>query len=124
VRTVLQNIEVLSAGTDIQKDAEGKPQQVQVVNLLVTPEQAQVMALASNETRIQLVLRNPLDTKVAPVQGTAMTNLFLDQNAPASKPKLTGRVAPAKPKAETFTVTVINGNTKTESQFAAPGGKQ
>ena len=82
------------------------------------------MALASNETRIQLVLRNPLDTKVAPVQGTAMTNLFLDQNAPASKPKLTGRVAPVKRKAETFTVTVINGSTKTESQFAAPGGKQ
>jgi pilus assembly protein CpaB len=124
VRTVLQNIEVLSAGTSIQKDAEGKPQQVQVINLLVTPEQAQVMALASNETRIQLVLRNPLDTKVASVQGTAMANLFLDQNAPASKPKLTGRVARAKTKPETFTVTVINGNTKTESQFAAPGGKQ
>jgi pilus assembly protein CpaB len=124
VRTVLQNIEVLSAGTDIQKDAEGKPQQVQVVNLLVTPEQAQVMALASNETRIQLVLRNPLDTKVAPVQGTAMTNLFLDQNAPASKPKLTGRVTAPKQKPEMFTVTVINGNTKTEDKFAAPGGKQ
>jgi len=124
VRTVLQNIEVLSAGTDIQKDAEGKPQQVQVVNLLVTPEQAQVLALASNETRIQLVLRNPLDTKVAPVEGTAMTNLFLDQNAPASKPKLTGRVAPRKPKEDTFTVTVINGTTKTEDKFASPGGKQ
>jgi len=124
VRTVLQNIEVLSAGTDIQKDAEGKPQQVQVVNLLVTPEQAQVLALASNETRIQLVLRNPLDTKVAPVEGTAMTNLFLDQNAPASKPKLTGRVAPRKPKEDSFTVTVINGATKTESKFATPGGKQ
>ncbi len=124
VRTVLQNIEVLSAGTDIQKDAEGKPQQVQVVNLLVTPEQAQVLALASNETRIQLVLRNPLDTKVAPVEGTAMTNLFVDQNAPASKPKLTGRVAVRKPKEDTFTVTVINGNTKTEDKFASPGGKQ
>jgi pilus assembly protein CpaB len=124
VRTVLQNIEVLSAGTDIQKDAEGKPQQVQVVNLLVTPEQAQVMALASNETKIQLVLRNPLDTKMAPVQGTAMTNLFLDQNAPASKPKLTGRVAAPKKTPEMFTVTVINGNTKTEDKFAAPGGKQ
>jgi pilus assembly protein CpaB len=35
-KTILQNIQVLSAGTDIQKDAEGKPQQVQVVNLLVT----------------------------------------------------------------------------------------
>jgi pilus assembly protein CpaB len=123
-RTLLQNIEVLSAGTDIQKDAEGKPQQVQVVNLLVTPEQAQVLALASTETRIQLVLRNPLDTKVAEVQGTAMTNLFLDQNAPASKPKLTGRVTPKKPKEDTFTVTVINGTTKTEDKFATPGGKQ
>ena len=124
VRTVLQNIEVLSAGTDIQKDAEGKPQQVQVVNLLVTPEQAQVLALASNETRIQLVLRNPLDTKVAPVEGTAMTNLFVDQNVPATKPKLTGRIAPRKPKEDTFTVTVINGATKTEDKFASPGGKQ
>jgi pilus assembly protein CpaB len=124
VRTLLQNIEVLSAGTDIQKDAEGKPQQVQVVNLLVTPEQAQVLALASNETRIQLVLRNPLDTKVAPVQGTAMTNLFLDQSAPASKPKLSGPVRPAKKAPEMWTVTVINGGTKTEDKFAAPGGKQ
>jgi pilus assembly protein CpaB len=124
VRTVLQNIEVLSAGTDIQKDAEGKPQQVQVVNLLVSPEQAQVLALASNETRIQLVLRNPLDQKVAPVQGTAMTNLFLEQSQPASKPKLTGPVRAPKKAAEEFHVTVINGSTKTDEKFAAPGGKQ
>ena len=40
-KTLLQNIEVLSAGTDFKKDAEGKPVQVQVVNLLVTPEQAE-----------------------------------------------------------------------------------
>lgn len=123
VRTVLQNIEVLSAGTDIQKDAEGKPQQVQVVNLLVTPEQAQVLALASNETRIQLVLRNPLDTKEVKVSGTAMTNLFAEQ-APPSKPKLTGPVRAPRPKNDTFTVTVINGSTKTDEKFAAPGGKQ
>jgi len=123
VRTVLQNIEVLSAGTDIQKDAEGKPQQVQVVNLLVTPEQAQVLALASNETRIQLVLRNPLDTKVAQVQGTAMTNLFNEQTPP-SKPKLSGPVKPKAKQPEMFTVTVINGSTKTDEKFAAPGGKQ
>ena len=124
VRTVLQNIEVLSAGTDIQKDAEGKPQQVQVVNLLVTPEQAQVLALASNETRIQLVLRNPLDTKEVKVQGTAMTNLFTEQAPPPSKPKLSGPVRAPKPKNDTFTVTVINGSTKTDEKFAAPGGKQ
>src|SRR3984957_9373732 len=62
VKTLLQNIEVLSAGTDIQKDGGGKPQQVRVVNLLVTPEQAEDLALASSQTRIQLILRNPLDT--------------------------------------------------------------
>ena len=61
MKTLLQNIEVLSAGTDIQKDAEGKPQQVQVVNLLVTPDQAELLSLASNQAKIQLVLRNPLD---------------------------------------------------------------
>jgi pilus assembly protein CpaB len=62
VKTLLQNIEVLSAGTNFQKDTEGKPVQVPVVNLLVTPEQAEVLSLASDQTTIQLILRNPPDT--------------------------------------------------------------
>ena len=91
VRTVLQNIEVLSAGTDIQKDAEGKPQAVRVVNLLVTPDQAQVLSLATglsvggSQGHIQLVLRNPLDTEVAQVAGTGVAQLFSDGVAPAKK---------------------------------------
>jgi len=97
---------------------------VSVVNLLVTPEQAQVLALASNETRIQLVLRNPLDNKTITVAGTQMTNLFADQAPPPSKPKLAGPVRVAKKAPDMFTVTVINGSTKTEDKFAAPGGKQ
>src|ERR1700689_1845796 len=64
VKTLLQNIQVLSAGTDIQKDGEGKPKPVQVVNLLVTPEQAEDLSLASNQTHIQLILRNPLDMQL------------------------------------------------------------
>jgi pilus assembly protein CpaB len=74
--TLLQNIEVLSAGQNIQKDAEGKPISVQVVNLLVTPEQAEKISLAQTNTQIQLVLRNPLDTKIAKTPGTAVLNLF------------------------------------------------
>src|SRR6185312_3344847 len=87
VKTLLQNIEVLSAGTNIQKDAEGKPVQVQVVNLLVTPKQAELLSLASNETRIQLVLRNPLDTETAKTSGIAMAGLFSDGNPPPPTPK-------------------------------------
>jgi len=109
----------------IQKDAEGKPQQVQVVNLLVTPEQAQVLALASNQTHIQLVLRNPLDTKIDPVQGSAMTNIFQDVAKAPVKTQLSGRVnKPVKPAPQMFSVVVINGAQRTEEKFATPEGKQ
>lgn len=122
-RTLLQNIEVLSAGQDIQKDAEGKPQSVQVVNLLVTPEQAQILALASNQMKIQLVLRNPLDTSTVTVPDTAMTNLFGGTKAP--QPKATS--APRKARAAApppFTITVLNGSTKSEEKFNTTGGQQ
>jgi pilus assembly protein CpaB len=75
-RTLLQNIEVLSAGQDFKKDAEGKPVAVQVVNLLVTPEQAEELSLASHQTAIQLVLRNPLDRVVTNTPGVAVEQLF------------------------------------------------
>ena len=120
VRTILQNIEVLSAGTDIQKDAEGKPQQVQVVNLLVTPEQAQILSLAATQMRIQLVLRNPLDTKISIVPDTAMTSLF---GQPAQPANPAARRA-AKPKPAPFTVQVINGSKVSEQKFASTGGQQ
>ena len=86
-KTLLQNIEVLSAGQNIQKDSQGKPVSVQVVNLLVTPEQAEVLSLASNETRIQLILRNPLDTDTVKTPGTAIANLFANGKGPAEAPK-------------------------------------
>src|ERR1700686_3655897 len=87
-RTLLQNIEVLSAGQNFQKDAEGKPVQVQVVNLLVTPEQAEILSLASNETRIQLVLRNPLDTQTAKTTGIALSSLYGAPIKPLEAPKM------------------------------------
>ena len=93
--TILQNIQVLSAGTDIQKDAEGKPVQVQVVNLLVTPQQAETLSLAATNLRLQLVLRNPLDTQIAKVPPTAMRNLFTGQ-APSTTPTHTAAKSPSQ----------------------------
>lgn len=122
VKTLLQNIQVLSAGTDIQKDAEGKPQQVHVVNLLVTPDQAQTLSLASNHTQIQLVLRNPLDTKVAEVQETAMGNIFNGSSMPQKPAPAHIRRAAAKP--ATQTVEVVSGDKRTEQKFAVPEAKE
>ena len=121
VKTLLQNIEVLSAGTDIQKDGEGKPQQVQVVNLLVTPEQAELLSLASNQTHIQLVLRNPLDTQVARTTGTAMANLFADGNVVKPKPLVVGQKALPPPAPGVYLIEVFNGSKRTEEKFAKDG---
>src|SRR6185437_10189392 len=124
VKTLLQNIQVLSAGTDIQKDGEGKPQQVQVVNVLVTPEQAEQVSLATSQTHIQLVLRNPLDTKVAEPPGTVVANLYKDKNAAPAAPKprpvaaVAPRVEPKKATPQVYVVQVYNGAKQSEQKFA------
>ena len=59
--TALQNIEVLSAGEKLQPDPSGKPQNVKVVTLLLTPDDAERLALASNQGTVQFVLRNASD---------------------------------------------------------------
>lgn len=122
VRTLLQNIEVKSAGTDFEKDAQGKPQQVQVVNLLVTPDQAESLSLASGQTRIQLVLRNPLDTEIARVNGNSMGHLFsgvVTKPRPDAVQRESKKASP-----EVFTVEVLKGTKGSSTSFAAPGAKQ
>lgn len=59
--TVLENLQVISTAHKVQPDANGRPENVPVVNLLVTAEQAELLTLAAAEGRIQLVLRNPND---------------------------------------------------------------
>jgi pilus assembly protein CpaB len=68
-KVILTNVQVLTAGTKIERDeAEGKPMAVSVVTLLVDPGQAERLTLASTEGKIQLALRNPTD-KTAPTTG-------------------------------------------------------
>lgn len=125
VRTLFQNIEVLSAGTDIQKDGEGKPKQVQVVNLLVTPEQAEMLSLASTQTHIQLVLRNPLDNEVAQVPGSALTHLYTDPNTrPVVKSVSGARRVTTPSSSRLYLVEVFNGSKRTEEKFETSGEKQ
>ncbi|HTM51635.1 MAG TPA: Flp pilus assembly protein CpaB [Bryobacteraceae bacterium] len=143
-RTLLQNIEVLSAGQDFKKDAEGKPVLVQVVNLLVTPEQAEQLSLAAQQTAIQLVLRNPLDRAAAKTPGTALSHLFLGGKMPPlqaksevtsaptrPRPIRTAAVAPAPvmmapppPKKEApFVMEIISGAKKEEKKFESANGE-
>ena len=133
-QTLLQNIEVLSAGQDFKKDAEGKPVMVQVVNMLVTPAQAEQLSLAASQTSIQLVLRNPLDHDIAKTPGTALQRLFTGakpqpnptetaaprpRTAQARATPIPVRAAavPAPPKEVPFVMEIISGPTKREQKF-------
>jgi pilus assembly protein CpaB len=121
--TLLQDIQVLSAGADIQKDAEGKPVQVQVVNLLVTPDQAQTLSLASSQLKIQLVLRNPLDTKVEPVAAIATATLFGAVAKPVAPVRVVKR-APAKlPPPKPYSMEIINGSSTSQENFGSSEGQ-
>jgi len=129
-KTLLQNIEVLSAGQSIQKDAEGKPLTVPVVNLLVTPEQAEVLSLASTQTQIQLVLRNPLDTEIAKTNGTTVKNLFSGTKfsgmewqgeKPRPRPRVVSKpavpVVPAVKEKPPVVVEIIQGGRRDTTKF-------
>jgi pilus assembly protein CpaB len=131
VKTLLQNIQVLSAGQNYQKDSEGKPVLVPVVNLLVNPEQAEILSLASNETHIQLVLRNPLDTESAKPPGAALASLYGEPKAALPKPAaakpvrtVTAVAIQATPKPvppvalPPYQIEIFNGAQRTEAKFA------
>jgi pilus assembly protein CpaB len=59
--TVLQDVEVLATGQKIEPDPEGKPTSATVVTLLVTPEDAEKVTLASTQGTVHFVLRNGVD---------------------------------------------------------------
>ena len=77
-RVVVTNVQVLTAGTryDQEQAKDGKPVPSTVVTLLVTPEDAERIALASAEGSIMLTLRNPLDTEATLTKGTRMASLM------------------------------------------------
>ncbi|HUK17312.1 MAG TPA: Flp pilus assembly protein CpaB [Bryobacteraceae bacterium] len=136
-KTLLQNMEVLSAGQDFKKDNEGKPVTVPVINLLATPEQAEQLSLAASSTNIQLVLRNPLDHNTTKTPGTALGRLFtggrnpiIDADAPL-RPVRRAAAAPAQfvpvmhagpaPPKTPFVMEIISGTKKVETKFENAG---
>ena len=83
-KVVVSNVQVLTAGTryDLERARTGEPMPSTVVTLMVTPEEAERIALAGNEGSLVLTLRNPLDTKPTQTDGVRSASLM----GPAPKP--------------------------------------
>lgn len=113
-RTILEDIRVLAAGQKIEPDKQGTPQTVPVVTLLVTPDQANLLTLASTQGRIQLALRNSADTKqvnTAPAQLIDIFGLGVIHIAAPRPLRVVPRVSSNQPARPTgYEVEVIRGN--------------
>jgi pilus assembly protein CpaB len=69
-KVILTDVQVLAAGTKIERDTDkNKPVPVNVVTLLVNPDESERLTLAANEGKIQLALRNPLDRAQTSTKG-------------------------------------------------------
>src|SRR2546425_2568128 len=110
-RTVIQNAQVLSTGTKMDPDPNGKPENVGVVTLLVTPEQSEKLALAQNQGTVHFVLRNGGDSanaEVPPVDMAGVTGIV--RKPPQPEMKHRKQVAAAVKLPEAYTgETLMNG---------------
>ena len=139
-KIVLQNIKVLANGQNIDKpDNQRDANSVKAVTLQVTPEQAEKLALASSEGRLQLVMRNSIDQGDEETTGINKRTLLGGDRAmpapepgslkseqpprPESKPRPVRRVSaepeakPAAPTPKGPTVEVIEGTKKRNVEF-------
>ncbi|HEU4828768.1 MAG TPA: Flp pilus assembly protein CpaB [Gemmatimonadales bacterium] len=115
-RIIMQNVKALAAGQTIQQDKEGKPLPVGVVTFLVSPEQAETLALASQQGRIQLALRNTMDTTAARTNGTRVSALLGTVRAPVGPRRAPARRAPDTTPERT-TVEVYRGGVRSLERF-------
>lgn len=111
---VLQDVEVLTVGQKLEPDPQGKPESVNVVTLLLTPEDAQKLMLASTQGGIQFVLRNGADhtkVKATPVQMAQLSGAQADPTPAVVTPR------PRLPIKDTYAVETILGDKRTTKSF-------
>jgi pilus assembly protein CpaB len=118
--TVLQNVAVIASGHTLERNSSGEAQNTPVITLLASPEDAERLTLASSEGKIQLSLRNPLDTHQDSVDAANAKGLYKGGTPPAAAPRRVP-VRPVKqPKTEkpppspsVLSVEVYKGDKKT-----------
>src|SRR3984957_123505 len=114
--TVLQNVAVIAAGHTLERNAAGEAQHTPVITLLASPEDAERLTLASTEGKIQLALRNPLDTHQEGVEAANAKGLYKG-DTPSTPPRVAVRpvkhkAGPPPPSPSVLSVEVYQGDKK------------
>ncbi|MBT8487959.1 MAG: Flp pilus assembly protein CpaB [Gemmatimonadetes bacterium] len=121
-RIILQNIRAIAADQRYQQDIDGEPQYVTVVTLLVTPEQSEELTLAATEGRIQLALRNTLDSEEVQTAGRRITSLLAGGSSSASRAAATSNATPVPADPERV-IESYEGGRRTLLKFGRGGGQ-
>jgi pilus assembly protein CpaB len=119
--TVLENVAVIAAGQKLERNAAGEPQSTPVITLLVSPDDAQKLTLASSQGHIQLALRNPVDTKKVDIAAMKANGLYKNLApvavAPTPHPKSVKAAKPQTAPPDAYKVEIIRGNKVDETKF-------
>jgi pilus assembly protein CpaB len=120
-KVVLQNIRVLAIGKSITQTQE-KPVEVPTVTLLVSPEEAERLTLATRYEPVRLALRNYSDDLVVGTPGLSTATLFgapqrqVVASAPPAAPAPPGP-PPARPRRPRYSVEVLLGERMTRQEI-------
>ena len=121
-QTILQNVEVLTAGETIEPDPSGRPERVDVVTLLLSARDSEKLLLASTQGSIQFVLRNGADRGKGQVQPTNLAELVTGEAPPPAHPvkrvrrRVVARRAPTR-LPDVYMLEVIQGDQRTVAKF-------
>jgi pilus assembly protein CpaB len=120
--TVLEDVAVIAVGQKLERTSAGEPQTAPVITLLVSPDDAEKLTLASTQGHIQLALRNPLDTTQETVaalnSGTLYKNIAPTAAPAPVKAKSNARRVVVRPAAPSvYSVEVIRGEKKDVQNF-------
>ena len=118
-QTILPNVEVLVAGQKIEPDPTGKPETVNVVTLLLKPEDGEKLVLASTQGAIQFVLRNGADQKSPETKPVDMTDLMTGHSKPVAEKRIATAKAPRVivKQAVFYEVETISGSKRSVDKF-------
>ncbi len=120
--TVLENVAVVAVGQKLERNSAGEPQTAPVITLLVSPDDAEKLTLASTQGHIQLALRNPLDTGQNTVAAVDSGALYKNvstpvSSAPAKRKTITRRVIERPAAPNVYSIEVIRGDKKDVQTF-------
>lgn len=118
--TLLENVQVLTAGQQLEQRPGGKPERVPVITLLVDPAGAEKLAMADGFGHLQLALRNPFDLQkpnTPPLVNASLFDYGRSSRRPAPYRRAGTHAAPPPPPAA-WSVEVISGDKKQTLKFS------